>query len=456
MFRAFTKAQSIISKFKYGNGNENGNIRLFTTIRKISNSEYLINKEMKYGAHNYQPIPVVIDRTEGSHVWDADNKHYYDFLSAYSAVNQGHLHPELVRVTIEQLKKCTLTSRAFHNSVFPEFAEKITKLFNYDKVLPMNTGAEAVETAIKIARKWGYEKKGIQKNKAQVVVANGCFHGRTTLCISLSDDPTSYSGFGPYVPNITHVNFNNLNHLKKVIAENENICAVMFEPIQGEAGVIVPDKGYLSEVHKLCRQNNILFIADEVQTGLGRTGKLLASHWDDVHADITILGKALGGGIFPVSAVLANDDIMDVMTPGIHGSTFGGNPLACKIAIKALDIILDEELCEKANSLGEIFRNRLIELDSPYIKEVRGKGLLNAVELKTDNIYDGDHFCKELVVNQGILCKPTHKKIIRFAPPLTFDNSEFNDCLNKICSVFKKDYVFHDLEYEKLERSSNL
>ena len=393
-------------------------------------SQELIALEDKYGAHNYHPLPVVLSRGEGVYVWDIDGKKYFDFLSAYSAVNQGHCHPKIVHALQEQSKNLTLTSRAFHNDVLGQYEKYVTSLFGYDKVLPMNTGVEGGETANKLARKWGYQKKGIEENKAKIIFAKGNFWGRTLAAISSSDDPTSYKGFGPYMPGYDLIPYNNLDALKEEL-KDPNVCAFMVEPIQGEAGVVVPDEGYLAGVRSLCDKYNVLFIADEVQTGIARTGKMLATDYENARPDILILGKALSGGVFPVSAVLADDDVMLCIQPGEHGSTFGGNPLACKVAQAALEVVLDEKLAENAFRLGEIFRREMRAIDSDMVTLVRGKGLLNAIVIKPKNGKEAWDVCLRLRDN-GLLAKPTHGDIIRFAPPLVITEAQLMECIEII------------------------
>ncbi len=393
-------------------------------------SKDYINREDKFGAHNYHPLPVVLEKGEGIYVWDVEGKKYFDFLSAYSAVNQGHCHPKIINAMTEQAKKLTLTSRAFYNDVLGEFEEYITKYFGYDKILPMNTGAEADETALKLARKWGYEKKGIPENEAKIIVCADNFHGRTITIISMSTDPESYKGFGPYTPGFITVPYNDIDALAKEI-EDTNIAAFLVEPIQGEAGVFVPDEGYLKKAYDLCKKNNVLFIADEVQTGIARTGKLLAVDHEEVRPDILILGKALSGGAMPVSAVLADDDIMLVIKPGEHGSTFGGNPVAGKVAIAALEVIKDENLAENAEKMGKLFRDELKKIDSDMIELVRGKGLLNAIIIKPKNGKEAWDVCMKLRDN-GLLAKPTHGHIIRFAPPLTINEEQIMEAVRII------------------------
>ena len=393
-------------------------------------SQELIALEDKYGAHNYHPLPVVLSKGEGVYVWDVDGKKYFDFLSAYSAVNQGHCHPKIVRALQEQSETLTLTSRAFHNDVLGQYEKYVTSLFGYDKVLPMNTGVEGGETANKLARKWGYQKKGIEENKARIIFAKGNFWGRTLAAISSSDDPTSYEGFGPYMPGYDLIPYNNLDALEEELKDS-NVCAFMVEPIQGEAGVVVPDEGYLAGVRSLCDKYNVLFIADEVQTGIARTGKMLATDYENARPDILILGKALSGGVFPVSAVLADDDVMLCIQPGEHGSTFGGNPLACKVAQAALEVVLDEKLAENAYRLGNIFRREMRAIDSDMVTFVRGKGLLNAIVIKPKNGKEAWDVCLRLRDN-GLLAKPTHGDIIRFAPPLVMTEAQLMECVEII------------------------
>ena len=393
----------------------------------MKSSQDYIALEDKYGAHNYHPLPVVLAKGEGVFVWDVEGKRYYDFLSAYSAVNQGHCHPKIIDALKKQSDILTLTSRAFHNDTLGEYEKYITEYFGYDKVLPMNTGVEGGETANKLARKWGYLKKGIAENQARIIFAKGNFWGRTLAAISSSDDPSSYEGFGPYMPGYDLIAYNDLNALEYEL-KDPNVAAFMVEPIQGEAGVVVPSQGYLSGVRELCNKYNVLFIADEVQTGIARTGKLLATDYEDARPDILILGKALSGGVFPVSAVLCDDEIMMCIKPGEHGSTYGGNPLANKVAIAALEVVRHEKLAENAYHLGEIFRRELNLIDSSMISTVRGKGLLNAVVIKPKNGFKAWDVCLKLRDN-GLLAKPTHGDIIRFAPPLVITKEQLIDCI---------------------------
>ncbi len=389
-----------------------------------------IDREDKFGAHNYHPLPVVLDKGEGIFVWDTDGSKYYDFLSAYSAVNQGHCHPKIIKALTDQASKLTLTSRAFYSSILGEFEEYITKYFGYDKVLPMNTGAEADETAIKLCRKWAYTKKGVEENQAKIIVCDGNFHGRTVTIISMSTDPDSYKGFGPYTPGFEVVPYNDIDALATAL-KDPNVAGFLVEPIQGEAGVYVPEDGYLKKAYDLCKANNVLFIADEVQTGIARTGKMLACDYEDVRPDVLILGKAVSGGVFPVSAVLADDEIMLCIKPGEHGSTYGGNPLGCKVAMAALQVVKDENLEENATRLGEIFRDELSKIDSDMIEQVRGKGLLNAVIIKPKNGKTAWDVCVAMKEN-GLIAKPTHGNIIRFAPPLVINEEQLREALGII------------------------
>ena len=396
------------------------------------NSQHYIDLENQYGAHNYHPLPVVLDKGEGVFVWDVEGKKYYDFLSAYSAVNQGHSHPKIVEALVEQAKTLSLTSRAFYNSKLGEYEKKITSLFGFDKVLPMNSGAEAVETAIKIARKWSYEVKGIKDGYAKIIVCENNFHGRTTTIVSFSNDKDANNNFGPFTPGFIRIPYNDIEALEKVLEdEAEHIAAFLVEPIQGEAGVYVPNEGFLKKASEICKKNNVLFVADEVQTGIARTGKLIACYHEDVQPDILILGKALSGGMYPVSAVLANDNIMKVIHPGQHGSTFGGNPLACAVAMAALDVVIDEKLSERAENLGEIFRKEIEKIieKSDLIYKVRGKGLLNAILVNdTPESSTAWNICLKLA-EKGLLAKPTHGNIIRLAPPLVITEEQLLDCV---------------------------
>lgn len=401
-----------------------------STIAMSEKIQYYLSLEEKYGAHNYHPLPVVLDRGEGVFVWDVDGKRYYDFLSGYSAVNQGHCHPKIVQSFIEQSQKLTLTSRAFHNNLLGEYEKFITACFGYDKVLPMNTGVEAVETAIKVCRKWAYEVKGIPENKAKIIVCEGNFHGRTSTVISFSSDPQSTKNFGPYMPGFQIIPYNDLNALQSALTE-KNVAGFLVEPIQGEAGVLVPDDGYLAKAKQLCEAANVLFIGDEIQTGLCRTGKLLACDHENVRPDILLLGKALSGGMMPVSAVLANDEIMLTIKPGEHGSTYGGNPLACKVAITSLEVLIDEKMAENAAVMGELLRKELRNLQSRHISIVRGKGLLNAIVIEHTDKDAAWELCLQLKEN-GLLAKPTHGDKIRFAPPLTITREQVIDCVNII------------------------
>ena len=394
-----------------------------------------INKEEKHGAHNYHPLPVVLKKGKGIYVWDVEGKKYFDFLSAYSAVNQGHCHPKIMKALTNQASKLTLTSRAFYNNLLGKFEEYITSYFGYDKVLIMNSGAEAIETALKLCRKWAYKVKRIPKNKAKIIVCNGNFHGRTITIVSMSSDPESRNDFGPFTPGFINIPYNNLKALDKA-CQDENVAGFLVEPIQGEAGIFVPDDGYLKAAQDICKKNRILLMVDEIQTGLGRTGKLLASDYDKVKPDILILGKALSGGVLPVSAVLANDKIMLTIQPGEHGSTYGGNPLASKVSIEALKIIKREKLVKNAYQLGIIFREGLLKIKSELIKEVRGKGLLNAIEINTNADITAWDICLELK-NNGILAKPTHDNIIRLAPPLVINEKQIKKALQLIHKTFQ-------------------
>ncbi|PKB15333.1 ornithine--oxo-acid transaminase [Flavobacterium sp. 5] len=414
-----------------------------TTQALSLKSEVLIEKENKYGAHNYHPLPVVLEKGEGVFVWDVDGKKYFDFLSAYSAVNQGHCHPKIVGAMVEQAQKLTLTSRAFYNDQLGVYEEYITKYFGFDKVLPMNTGAEAVETALKLCRKWSYEVKGIPENQAQVIVCEGNFHGRTTTIISFSNDESARKSFGPFTEGFIKIPYDDIEALEKVLKSSTNIAGFLVEPIQGEAGVYVPSEGYLAKAKALCEAHNVLFIADEVQTGIARTGKLLAVHHENVQPDILILGKAISGGVYPVSAVLANNEIMDVIKPGQHGSTFGGNPIAAAVAIAALEVVREENLSENAQKLGLILRKGLNEIAArnPLIELVRGKGLLNAIVI---NCGEDSDLAWDICLrfrDYGLLAKPTHGNKIRFAPPLVITEAQIQECLSiieKALNDFKK------------------
>ena len=397
------------------------------------NIQDYIAREDKYGAHNYHPLPVVLDRGEGIFVWDVEGKRYFDFLSAYSAVNQGHCHPRIINAMLEQAGKLSLTSRAFYNSVLGEYEEFVTKYFGYDKVLPMNSGAEGDETAIKLCRKWGYQKKGIKENQAKIIVCEGNFHGRTVTIVSMSTDPDAYKDYGPFTPGFIKIPYNDIPALVKAL-EDPDVAGFLVEPIQGEAGVYVPEDGYLKKAYDLCKAKNVLFIADEVQTGIGRTGKLLACDHEGVRPDILILGKAISGGLYPVSAVLADDDIMLTIRPGEHGSTFGGNPVAAKVAIQALSVIKEEKLAENAEKLGRLFRDELGKVKTDMVEAVRGKGLLNAVVIKPKNGKAAWDVCIALKDN-GLLAKPTHDHIIRFAPPLVINETQLMEAIGIIVNT---------------------
>lgn len=396
---------------------------------------YFLELEEKYSAHNYHPLPVVLERGQGVHLWDVNGKQYYDFLSGYSAVNQGHCHPRILETMQEQMQKLTLTSRAFHSDALGEYAAFICKLFGYDKVLPMNTGVEAVETGIKLCRKWAYQVKGIPENEAVIIVCEGNFHGRTSTVISFSSDPTAKKQFGPYMPGFVSIPFNDTSALKKAL-ENKKVAGFLVEPIQGEAGVVVPDEGYLSTVRKMCTEASVLFIADEIQTGLGRTGKMLACDHESVRPDIVLLGKALSGGMMPVSAVLCDDEIMLTIKPGEHGSTYGGNPLSCRVAITSLKVIQEENMAENASIMGDLLRKELTKLRSPYISVVRGKGLLNAIVINHADKEAAWKLCMELMKN-GLLAKPTHGDKIRFAPPLVINKEQVLECVDIIRKSLK-------------------
>lgn len=402
-------------------------------------SKNLIDLEYKYGAHNYHPLPVVLEKGSGIYLWDVEGKKYFDFLSAYSAVNQGHCHPEIISALVNQSQKLTLTSRAFHNNILGQYEKFVAEFFGYDKVLPMNTGVEGGETAVKLARKWAYEVKKVPKNAAKIIFVEGNFWGRTLGAISSSTDPSSTNGFGPFMPGYEIIPYNDIDALKNAL-QDPNVAAFMVEPIQGEAGVVVPDKNYLLEAYNLCKKNNVLFIADEVQTGIGRTGKMLCCDHHGFKPDILILGKALSGGVFPVSAILASNEVMLTIKPGEHGSTFGGNPVACQVAIASLKVIKKEKLAENAEIMGEIFRGRLLEFSQNHniVAEVRGKGLLNAIVI---NDTEGSDIAWNICLNmagKGLLAKPTHGNIIRFAPPLIINKQEVNRCIDIIISSLKE------------------
>jgi len=409
-----------------------------TNTPVLTNTNYYISLEDKYGAHNYHPLPVVLSRGEGVFVWDVEGKRYYDFLSGYSAINQGHCHPRIINAFVEQAKKLTLTSRAFYNDQLGEFEKYITQLFGYDKVLAMNSGVEAVETAIKLCRRWAYRIKKVQENEAVIIVCKNNFHGRTTTVVSFSNDESSRSDFGPYTPGFRMIDYNNLEALEQAL-QLPNIAGFLVEPIQGEAGVVVPDDGYLAKAFDMCKNANVLFMADEIQTGLCRTGKMLACDHEDVHPDILILGKALSGGTMPVSAVLASNEIMMTIEPGDHGSTYGGNPLACKVAMVSLQVLLDENMAENAEAMGKLFRNELEKINSPHIKIIRGKGLLNAIEISHVNPNAAWELCLQLK-DAGLIAKPTHGDKIRFAPPLIISAEQIKECVN----IIKKSLIVLD------------
>jgi len=403
-----------------------------STINMSANTQYYLELEERYGAHNYHPLPVVLSRGEGVFLYDVDGKRYYDFLSGYSAVNQGHCHPVIIAALTEQAQKLTLTSRAFHNNLLGEYEQYITSYFGYDKLLPMNTGVEAVETAVKLSRKWGYEIKGIPENKAKIIVCNGNFHGRTSAVISFSSDPTAKRNFGPFMPGYEAIPFNDLHALEAAF-QDKQVAAFLFEPIQGEAGVVVPDAGYYKGIRNLCTEYNVLMVADEIQTGLARTGQLLACDHEHVRPDILLLGKALSGGTLPVSAVLCDDEIMMTIKPGEHGSTYGGNPLACAVAMAALRVLKAEQMAENAAMMGELLRSELRKLNAPFIETVRGKGLLNAIVIKHSNPDAAWDLCLALKEN-GLLAKPTHGDKIRFAPPLIINREQVLESV----SIIKK------------------
>jgi len=404
-------------------------------MTSIISSQQSMELEDRYGAHNYHPLPVVLARGEGVFMWDAEGKRYYDFLSAYSAVNQGHCHPKIINALIGQANTLELTSRAFYNNVLGVYEKFVTEFFGYDKVLPMNTGAEGDETALKLTRKWGYKVKGIPENQAKIICCENNFHGRTISVVSMSTDPQARNDFGPFTPGFITIPYNDLNALEKAL-EDPNVAGFLVEPIQGEAGVYVPDEGYLKKAYEMCKSKNVLFIADEVQTGIARTGKMLACDWEGFKPDILILGKALSGGVYPVSAVLANDHIMLAIKPGEHGSTFGGNPIACKVAIAALTVIKEENLVENADTMGHIFREELRKINSPMIELVRGKGLLNAAVIKPMNGKTAWDVCLKMRDN-GLLAKPTHDHIIRFAPPLIINEQQIREAVEIIGNSLK-------------------
>lgn len=403
---------------------------MHSTVNISANTQYFLELEEKYGAHNYHPLPVVLERGEGVFVFDVDGKRYYDFLSGYSAVNQGHCHPRIIATLVEQAQKLTLTSRAFHSNLLGEYERYITVYFGYDKVLPMNTGVEAVETAIKLARHWGYRVKGIAEDRAKIIVCSNNFHGRTTGVISFSNDPVATTDFGPFIAGYEKIAFNDLAALEKAL-QDKNVCGFLFEPIQGEAGVVVPDEGYYKGVRTLCNEYNVLMIADEIQTGLARTGHMLACDAEQVRPDVLVLGKALSGGILPVSAVLSDDAVMMTIKPGEHGSTYGGNPLACAVAMTALQVLKDENMAAQADAMGELLRSELRKLNSPFIETVRGKGLLNAIVIKHPNPDAAWELCLALKEN-GLLAKPTHGDKIRFAPPLVINKEQVLECVRII------------------------
>lgn len=393
------------------------------------NAQHYIDLEHRFGAHNYHPLEVVLSRGEGPFVWDVDGKKFFDFLSSYSAVNQGHCHPKIVKALTDQAAKICLTSRAFYNDCLGEYEEFMHHYFGYDKVLPMNTGAEAVETALKLARRWGYRVKGVPEDESIVVVCNGNFHGRTISIISMSSDPSSYTDYGPFTPGFAKIEYNDLEQLRTVLErEGHRVAAFLLEPIQGEAGVMVPDEGYLKACYDLCHEHRVLFVADEVQTGIARTGRLLACDHEGVRPDILVLGKAISGGVLPVSAVLADDEVMLTIGPGEHGSTFGGFPLACRVAMAALEVVRDEHLAEHAEELGQLFRSELAKIDSPFIELIRGKGLLNAIVIKPRNGVEAWNVCEQFAQN-GLLAKPTHRHIIRLAPPLPITREQLMEAV---------------------------
>lgn len=404
-------------------------------MKKMTEQEYM-DREAKYGAHNYHPLPVVLEKGEGIYVWDVNGKRYFDFLSAYSAVNQGHSHPKIVNAMTEQAKTLALTSRAFYNNVLGEWEEYITKYFGYDKVLPMNSGAEADETALKLCRRWGYDVKGIPADQAKIIVCENNFHGRTITIVTLSNDPSSYAGFGPFTPGFVRIPYDDIPALEEAL-KDPNVAGFLLEPIQGEAGVYVPHEGYLKKAYELCKAHNVLFMADEVQTGIARTGKMLACDHEGVRPDVLILGKAISGGLMPVSCVLADDEIMMTIKPGEHGSTYGGNPIACRVSMAALQVVKDEKLAENAEKLGKIFRDRVGQIKSDMVSLVRGKGLLNAVVIAPKNGKTAWDVCLRLRDN-GLLAKPTHDHIIRFAPPLVINEEQLLKAIGIIEKTLKE------------------
>ncbi|MBE0648307.1 MAG: ornithine--oxo-acid transaminase [Bacteroidales bacterium] len=405
-------------------------------MTKITSSKMAMELEDKYGAHNYHPLPVVLAKGKGIYMWDVEGKQYFDFLSAYSAVNQGHCHPRIVNALIEQAQTLELTSRAFYNDVLGSYEKFVTEYFGYDRVLPMNTGAEGDETALKLTRKWAYKVKGVPENQAKIICCENNFHGRTITVVSMSTDPDARKDFGPFTPGFITIPYNDLGALEKAL-EDPNVAGFLVEPIQGEAGVYVPDEGYLKKAYGLCKSKNVLFIADEVQTGIARTGKLLACDWEGFKPDVLILGKAMSGGVYPVSAVLADDEIMLTIHPGEHGSTFGGNPIACKVAVTALQVVKDEKLAENAEAMGKIFREECRKIDSPFIELVRGKGLLNAIIIKPHNGKTAWDVCLQMKEN-GLLAKPTHNHIIRFAPPLVINEAQILEAVEIIRKSLKE------------------
>lgn len=403
---------------------------------ETKNAQFYMEREDQFGAHNYHPLPVVLERGEGVFVWDVEGKRYYDFLAAYSAVNQGHCHPKIVNALVTQAQKLALTSRAYYNNVLGEWEEYTTKLFGYDKMLPMNSGAEADETALKLTRKWAYKVKGIAKNQAKIVACNGNFHGRTITIVSMSSDPDAYNDYGPFTPGFINVPYNDLEALEKALSQPE-VAGFLVEPIQAEAGVYLPDDGYLKKAADLCKKYNVLFVADEVQTGLARTGKMLACDHEGVRPDILVLGKAISGGLYPVSCVLADNEIMLTIKPGEHGSTYGGNPIAARVAVTAIQVLQDEKLAENAEKMGELFRSEMSKVKSNFIELVRGKGLLNAIVIRPVNGKTAWDVCLAMKEN-GILAKPTHEHIIRFTPPLVITEEQMRDAIARIQKTFKE------------------